>query len=91
MPPEPPHERRSAPLSGEIYLEVVRRGNAVVATAIDPVSGREASATGPVGARADVERLAVAKLERLVNGARGRTAGDSQKETPPVPGRGIIV
>ncbi|BCW89102.1 hypothetical protein sos41_22570 [Alphaproteobacteria bacterium SO-S41] len=91
MSPEPPRDRRPAPGSGEIYIEVVRRGNAVVATAIDPVSGKEASATGPVGARGDVERLAVAKLERLVNGVRSREPGDPKSETPPVPGRGIIV
>ena len=91
MPPEPPRDRRPAPGSGEIYIEVVRRGNALVATAIDPASGKEASATGPLGARGDIERLAVAKLERLVNGSRGREAGDTKNETPPVAGRGIIV
>ena len=91
MPPEPPRERRPAPGKGEVYLEVVRHGNAVVATAIDPVSGKEANATGPVGARGDVERLAVAKLERLLTGGAKRERPEPKNETPPIPGRGIIV
>ena len=38
----------------EIYVEFVILGNSVKATAIDPVSGREASVIGPANAQQSV-------------------------------------
>lgn len=92
MPPDARGRGPAAPDAGAIYLEFMRHGNAVTATAIDPVSGREASATGPVAARADVERLAVGKLRRLL-GLAGKLGDEeaAQTKTPPGEGRGIVV
>jgi hypothetical protein len=61
------------------------------ATAIDAESGVEASVLGPLSApKRDLEKLAVGKLMRAL-GRTQRAEGDTQNETPPVSGRGIIV
>ena len=61
------------------------------ATAIDAESGVEASVLGPLSApKRDLEKLAVGKLMRAL-GRTQRAEGDTQYETPPVSGRGIIV
>lgn len=50
------------------YLEFVVVGDVVRVAAICPETGLEAIVMGPVfAARADLERLAIAKLERLRN------------------------
>jgi hypothetical protein len=80
---------RGAPSAREIYVETVRQGNAIKATAIDSLTGAEAYAVGPLAARHEVERIAVGKLQRLLG---IRLAEEPQNdETPPGPGRGIIV
>ena len=54
--------------TSNIYMEYVAVGASMKATAIDGVSGREASVVGPVNAaRSDLERLAVRKLQRLLS------------------------
>jgi len=66
------------------YLEFVVVGDAVRVAAICPDTGLEAIVMGPASAaRADLERLALAKLERLV--ARAQAA---EPEPPPRPRRG---
>ena len=48
---------------GDIYFEFTVIGATVKATAIDSVTGTEVSVIGPAAAaRADLERLALAKL-----------------------------
>ncbi len=72
----------------EVYLERVRMGNAVRVTAIDSASLREASVVGPLSAHpGDLDRLAIAKLRRLVGAAPKRP----NKNAPPDKGRGVIV
>lgn len=87
MPPDPPRADRRTPVAGEIYVEFLRQGNAVRATAIDAASGFEASVLGPRNAyEGDLERLAVAKLRRRLERREAR-----QNKTPPGRGRGIVV
>jgi hypothetical protein len=51
---------------GEIYVEFVRIGNSVKATAIDPDSGLEASVIGPASAsQAQMTEAALRKLDYL--------------------------
>ncbi len=53
---------------GAIYFEFIPIGNAMKVCAIDPVTGTEVAIVGPVGAaRHDLERLAVAKLRRVIS------------------------
>ena len=59
----------------EIFIEIVRYGDTVKVTAIDPDTGLEAVALGPASAaRADLERIAVGKLERAL---------EERREAPP--------
>ncbi|MBU6371545.1 MAG: serine hydroxymethyltransferase [Alphaproteobacteria bacterium] len=65
------------------YLEFVAVGDAVRVAAICPETGIEAVVMGPASAaRADLERLALAKLERL------RAKPESEDPPPPPPKRG---
>jgi hypothetical protein len=49
----------------EFLIEIVRVGESMKATAIDPETGEEAVALGPARASPeDLQRLAVGKLER---------------------------
>ena len=50
----------------EAILEHRRFGAWLRVAAVDPATGREAVATGPADAPAMVERLALAKLRRVV-------------------------
>ncbi len=91
MPPDGPSGRTRAPVAGEIYVEFLRQGNTLRATAIDAASGAEAFVTGPVGAfQGDLQKLAVAKLMRLM-GREPSSDGPDQNKTPPGQGRGIVV
>ena len=85
--------RGGLPAAGDIYLEFLRQGNAMRATAIDAATGIEASVLGPLTApKADLEKLAVGKLMRALGRAPGTAAGeDPARETPPGTGRGIVV
>ena len=77
------------PDGGAIYLEFVQLGNSLKATAIDPVSGLEASVVGPVTApQADLQALAIAKLRRRLDGGDRRARAT---KTPPANRRGIVV
>jgi hypothetical protein len=50
----------------DIYIEFIVQGNVVKATAIDPVTGREASIVGPASApRPALAQAARRKLEYL--------------------------
>jgi len=92
VPPDGRPERTRAPVSGEIYVELVRQGNAVRATAIDAASGAEAVVVGPANAfPGDLQKLAVAKLMRLLGREPGARDGDPETKTPPGQGRGIVV
>lgn len=64
---------RPAPgTAGEVLLEYVVAGNAAKATAIDPVTGREATVTGPAGgSREALEQAAIRKLAFLLGKAAG--------------------
>jgi hypothetical protein len=54
--------------SYEIFVEFIRQGNAVKATAIDSVSGLEASVVGPASApQATLAEAARRKLEYVRN------------------------
>lgn len=60
-----------APLPGrEVIYEHRRMGAWLRVAAVDTATGLEAVATGPAGAPAMVERLAAAKLERLLAARR---------------------
>jgi hypothetical protein len=49
----------------DVYFEFTAIGTSLKATAIDSLTGIEVSVVGPVTARrSDLERLALAKLER---------------------------
>lgn len=52
--------------TGEIILESLRTGQFLKVTAVHVASGREAVAVGPVHEPKAVERLAIAKLKRLL-------------------------
>ncbi len=59
------------PLLGrEVLLEHHRLGAWLRVAAVDAATGAEAVATGPADAPAMVERLAMAKLHRLLEGKR---------------------
>jgi hypothetical protein len=69
----------------EILFEFVQMGAQVRVAAIDALSGAEAVVIGPVNAaRADLERLALRKLMRLL-------AQDEDDEAGPPSGRGKLV
>jgi hypothetical protein len=52
----------------EIFVEFIVLGNSIKATAIDPVSGKEASIVGPVSApRATLAEAARRKLDYVLN------------------------
>ena len=71
------------------YLEFIQLGNSLKATAIDPVSGAEASVLGPLTApQADLQRLAIAKLKRRLHEAGTEPR---KTKTPPAGRRGIVV
>lgn len=90
MPPDGRKPDRRTPAAGEIYVEFLRQGNAVRATAIDAASGVEAVVVGPLTAHQnDLQKLAVAKLMRLL-GRETLSEADTNK-TPPGSGRGIVV
>ena len=91
MPPEGRKPGSRAPAAGEIYVEFLRQGNAVRATAIDAASGMEAVVVGPLNAhQGDLQRLAVAKLMRVMGHEPQPVEGEPNK-TPPGKGRGIVV
>jgi len=52
--------------TGEIILESLRTGHFLKVTAVHVASGLEAVAVGPVHEPKAVERLAIAKLKRLL-------------------------
>jgi hypothetical protein len=65
----PPEPRRvnTPPKGGEVFIEIVIQGNVAKATAIDSVSGIEASIVGPANAsRAVLTDAARRKLEYLI-------------------------
>ena len=51
---------------GEVIVESFRQGTYVKCTAVHVATGREAVAIGPVHEPKAVERLAVAKLRRIL-------------------------
>lgn len=56
----------------EVYFEFFAVGGSVKVNAIDPASGVEASIVGPSNAaQADLQRLALAKLKRMVQKKAG--------------------
>ena len=60
------------PGRGEIYIEFVVQGSVVKVTAIDSVSGTEASVMGPAGApRATLSEAAVRKLKYVLEKKNG--------------------
>jgi hypothetical protein len=57
----------------EVLFEFVQLGAYVRVAAVDAASGVEVVVMGPAGAaRADLERLAVQKLERRLGSGQGR-------------------
>ena len=71
---------------GEVFLEFIPAGGFMRVAAVDAATGIEAVVIGPTGAaRADLERLALAKRERLL-GARERR-GDERPAPPRGRGR----
>ena len=70
----------------EILFEFVQLGGQVRVAALDAVTGAEAVIIGPANAaRADLERVAIRKLMRLLSGR-----SDDQGEDPPA-GPGWVV
>ena len=53
---------------GEVIVESIRNGQFLKCTAVHVATGREATAVGPAHEPKAVERLAVAKLRRLLGG-----------------------
>lgn len=51
---------------GEVIVEFIRNGAFLKCSAIHAATGIEASAVGPVNERANLERIAVAKLRRAL-------------------------
>lgn len=51
---------------GEVIVESIRQGTYVKCTAVHVATGREALAIGPIHEPKAVERLAVAKLRRML-------------------------
>ncbi len=67
----------------DILIEIVRVGDSVKLTAIDAETGVEAVVIGPAhAARADLEKLAVNKLQRMLD-----KRGDNDRPTR----RGLVV
>lgn len=62
----PGHSPEAGVGLAEVLFEHRRLGAWLRVAAVDPASGLEAVATGPAEAPAMVERLALAKLRRLV-------------------------
>lgn len=57
---------------GEVYFEYVAIGGSVKVSALDATTGVEVSIVGPTNAaRADLERLALRKLERRLRTGSG--------------------
>jgi len=54
---------------GEVIVESVRNGTYLKVTAVHVVTGTEATAVGPAMEPKAVERLAIAKLKRLLAAA----------------------
>ena len=54
---------------GRILVEFTRNGQWLKCSAVDEATGREASAAGPATDPSGVQRLAVAKLKRLLAAA----------------------
>ncbi len=52
---------------GEVIVEATRNGGYLKITAIHVATGREATAVGPALEPKAVERLAIAKLKRLLD------------------------
>ena len=63
MPPDPEGAAR-------FIVEHIRNGQWLKVTAVDSVTGLEASAAGPAREPGAVERLAVAKLLKLVSASK---------------------
>ena len=55
-----------AEAAGEIIVECVRNGSYLKVTAVHVATGTEATAVGPAMEPKAVERLAIAKLKRLL-------------------------
>jgi hypothetical protein len=92
VPPDGPPQNRRTPVSGELYVEFLRQGNAVRATAIDAATGAEASVVGPLNAhQGDLQKLAVAKLMRQLGRCPNALEEPETNKTPPGQGRGIVV
>lgn len=52
---------------GEVYFEFIVIGTTVRVSALDGITGLEVTVIGPAGAaKADLERLALAKLQRRI-------------------------
>ncbi len=61
---------------GEIYFEFTAIGRNVKVSAIDAATGTEVSIMGPATAsRADLQRLALQKLQAQAQGARLKASG----------------
>ncbi|MGA9657493.1 MAG: hypothetical protein WBQ60_00125 [Asticcacaulis sp.] len=65
----------------EIYIEMQRNGAYLKVTAVDPVTGEEASAMGPASDPEGVKRLAILKLKNLL----------AAQKPPSASGRGTLV
>lgn len=52
--------------TGDIIVETIRNGVYLKVTAVHVATGKEATAVGPAAEPKAVERLAVAKLKRLL-------------------------
>lgn len=71
------HKPRLEPGPGsEILIEARRVGGFLRVAAVDAVTGAEAVAIGPAGDPGAVERLAVAKLRRMLAARQGGGGGD---------------
>lgn len=77
-------------MSRRVYIEITVIGDVARIAAIDADTGVEAVAVGPASAaRADLERLALAKLDHILargGGEDGRNPGPSRRP-PRGPGR----
>lgn len=51
---------------GDVIVEAIRSGTYLKVTAVHVATGREATAVGPAHEPRAVERLAIAKLKRLL-------------------------
>ncbi|WP_453977894.1 DUF6898 family protein [Brevundimonas sp. Marseille-Q4549] len=57
---------------GEVIVEFVRNGPYVKCSAIHVATGREVSAMGPANEPKSVERIAIAKLRRVLESTSSR-------------------